>query len=150
LKRQLRDSGIQVITALELFLIKCDMAVWAVLIWFRTVHLNAAIKLLVSKVDGNFFGNLATFSFSAKIKTQSRHTPYRRLGQRMYSSYSFTILALDGGEWSASRPSRALPPGKGPPVHIGKEAGWTPELVWTFIFSPRTLILGFAVTIVAM
>jgi hypothetical protein len=36
-----------------------------------------------------------------------------------------------GGEWSASRPGRALPPGKGPPVPIGEEAGWAPELVWT-------------------
>jgi hypothetical protein len=35
------------------------------------------------------------------------------------------------GEWSASRPSRALPPGKGPPVLIVQEAGWTPEPVWT-------------------
>jgi hypothetical protein len=26
---------------------------------------------------------------------------------------------LDGGEWSASCPGRALPPGKGPPVPIG-------------------------------
>jgi hypothetical protein len=34
--------------------------------------------------------------------------------------------ALDG-EWSASRPDRALPPEKGPPVRIGQEAGWAPE-----------------------
>jgi hypothetical protein len=39
--------------------------------------------------------------------------------------------ALDGGEWSASCPGRALPPGKGPPVPIGQEAGWAPEPVWT-------------------
>jgi len=39
--------------------------------------------------------------------------------------------ALDGGEWSASRPDRTLPPGKGPPVPIGQEAGWAPEPVWT-------------------
>jgi hypothetical protein len=36
-----------------------------------------------------------------------------------------------GGEWSASRPGRALTPGKGPPVPIGQEAGWAPESVWT-------------------
>jgi hypothetical protein len=36
-----------------------------------------------------------------------------------------------GGEWSASRPGRALPPGKGPPVPIVQEAGWAPEPVWT-------------------
>jgi hypothetical protein len=33
-------------------------------------------------------------------------------GGRRYSSYSFLTSALDGGEWSASRPGRALPPGK--------------------------------------
>jgi hypothetical protein len=47
------------------------------------------------------------------------------LGGEEYSSYSFMTSALDGGEWSASRPGRALPPGKGP------EAGWAPETVWT-------------------
>jgi hypothetical protein len=52
-------------------------------------------------------------------------------GERRYSSYSFTTSALDGGEWSASRPGRALPLGKGPPVPIGEEAGWAPEPVWT-------------------
>jgi hypothetical protein len=44
-------------------------------------------------------------------------------GERTYSSYSFSTSALDGGEWSASRPGCALPPGKGPPVPIGQEAG---------------------------
>lgn len=33
-------------------------------------------------------------------------------------------------EWSASRPVRALPPGKGPPVSTGQEAKWAPEPVW--------------------
>jgi hypothetical protein len=36
-----------------------------------------------------------------------------------------------GGEWSASRPCRTLPPGKVPPVPIGQEAGWAPEHIWT-------------------
>jgi hypothetical protein len=48
-----------------------------------------------------------------------------------YSSYSFSTSVLGGGKWSASRPSRALPPGKGPPVTIVQEAGWAPEPVWT-------------------
>jgi hypothetical protein len=56
---------------------------------------------------------------------QSRYTPWRRLGGEEYSSYPFTTSALDGGEWSASRPSRALLPEKGPPVPIVQEAGWT-------------------------
>jgi hypothetical protein len=38
-------------------------------------------------------------------------------GGRGGSSYSYLTSALD--EWSASRPGRALPPGKGPPVPIG-------------------------------
>jgi hypothetical protein len=40
-------------------------------------------------------------------------------GERRYSPYSYITSALDGGEWSASRPGCALPPGKGPPVPIG-------------------------------
>jgi hypothetical protein len=66
----------------------------------------------------------------AKVK-QSRYTPWRRLGGEEYSSWSFTTSALDRGEWSASRPGRALPPGKGPPVPIEQEAGWAPEPGWT-------------------
>jgi hypothetical protein len=38
--------------------------------------------------------------------------------------------ALEGGEGSASRPGRSLPPGKDP-VPIVQEAGWAPEPVWT-------------------
>jgi hypothetical protein len=41
------------------------------------------------------------------------------------------LSALEGGEWSPSRPGRALPPGKEPPVPIVQEAGWAPEPVWT-------------------
>jgi hypothetical protein len=54
----------------------------------------------------------------------SHHTPWRLLGERMYSSYSFSTSALDGGEWSASSP------GKGPRVPIVQKAGWAPEPVW--------------------
>jgi hypothetical protein len=50
--------------------------------------------------------------------------------ERSYSS-SFSISALDRGEWSASRPGRALAPGKGPPVPTVQEAGWASERVWT-------------------
>jgi hypothetical protein len=52
-------------------------------------------------------------------------------GERRNSSHSFTTSALDGGEWSASRPGHALRPGKGPPVPIVQEARWAPEPVWT-------------------
>jgi hypothetical protein len=51
-------------------------------------------------------------------------------GERMYSSYSFSTSALDGGEWSLC-PSRALALGKELLVPIVQEAGWASELVWT-------------------
>jgi hypothetical protein len=51
--------------------------------------------------------------------------------ERRYSLYSFSNSALERGEWSESRPGRALAPGRGPPVPIGQEAGWAPESVWT-------------------
>jgi hypothetical protein len=43
--------------------------------------------------------------------------------ERRYSSYSFSTSALDGGEWSASRPGRAFTP-----VPIVQEAGWAPDV----------------------
>jgi hypothetical protein len=52
-----------------------------------------------------------------KVK-QSHSTPMEAQRKRIDSCYSFMTSALDGGEWSASRPGRALPPGKGPPVPI--------------------------------
>jgi hypothetical protein len=55
--------------------------------------------------------------------------PWRHMGERRFSSY--LTSALDRGEWSASRPGRALPSGEGPPVPVGKETGWAPEPVWT-------------------
>jgi hypothetical protein len=53
------------------------------------------------------------------------------LGEERYSSYSFTTSVLDGGEWLASRPGRALPPRKRPTIPIVQEAGWASELVRT-------------------
>ena len=44
--------------------------------------------------------------------------------------YSSMTAALEGGEWSAARPGRTLPPGKDP-VPILQEAGWAPGPVWT-------------------
>jgi hypothetical protein len=52
------------------------------------------------------------------------------LGERRYSSYYFFTSALEGGEWWASRPGRALPPEKKPPVPTIQGAGWAPEPVW--------------------
>jgi hypothetical protein len=66
-----------------------------------------------------------------KAKAVPLHTTEGAWGERRYSSHSFSTSALDGGEWSESRPGRALAPGKEPPVPIVQEAGWAPESVWT-------------------
>jgi hypothetical protein len=65
------------------------------------------------------------------IKSNPTTSLLRRMGERRYSSYTFTTSALDGGEWSSSRPGRVLPLGKEAPVPIVQEAGWAPEPVWT-------------------
>jgi hypothetical protein len=46
---------------------------------------------------------------NVKLKL-SNNTRMEAQGERMYSSYSLTTLALNGGEWSASRPGRASAP----------------------------------------
>jgi hypothetical protein len=52
--------------------------------------------------------------------------------------YSFSTSV---GKWSASRPGRALPLEKGPPVSIVQEAGWAPEPVWTQRLEEKILCL---------
>jgi hypothetical protein len=65
-----------------------------------------------------------TLVFNAHNKAkQSHYTPRWRLGERKYSSYSFLTSALDGGEWSASRPGRALPRGKDPRYPLYRRLG---------------------------
>jgi hypothetical protein len=49
-------------------------------------------------------------------------TPWRRIGEWRYSSTNYLTSALDGGEWSASRPGRFTPRERAPGTHwIG---GW--------------------------
>jgi hypothetical protein len=80
-------------------------------------------------IDAKCVGRVTTIS-PVKVRCPAaRHGG--AWGERRYSSYSFLTSALDGGEWSASRPGRALSPGKGPPESIVQEAGWAPEPVWT-------------------
>jgi hypothetical protein len=58
-------------------------------------------------------------------------TPCRRQGGEEYSSYSFLTSALNAGERSASRPGRALLPGKDPPPRDTHWIGYASERVWT-------------------
>jgi hypothetical protein len=78
-----------------------------------------------------------TFIHSVYCTVKSKAVPQHTYGGAgggggcISSYYSVTTLELDGGEWSASRPGRALAPEKGPPVPIVQEAGWAPQPVWT-------------------
>jgi hypothetical protein len=52
-------------------------------------------------------------SFDDSVFAQKSSPGTRRggaWGERRYSSYSFSTSALDGGEWSASRPGRSFTP----------------------------------------
>jgi hypothetical protein len=50
----------------------------------------------------------------------------------------FLTSALGEGELTASCPGR-FTPGKEPPVPIGQEAGWAPEMVWTLWSRDKSL-----------
>jgi hypothetical protein len=78
------------------------------------------------------------FAYKSKVK-QFHNAPMEVERERMYRSYSFMTSALDGGEWSASRPSHALRPGKGTLVPIVQESGWVPEPVWTQRLEEKSL-----------
>jgi hypothetical protein len=64
-----------------------------------------------------------TAAFTNKSKAVPLHAMEALGGERRYSSYSFFTSALDGDEWSASRPGRALPPGKGPRYPLYRRLG---------------------------
>jgi len=68
------------------------------------------------------------FSYTNEPPQNVQPLRYRHAGDkgRRDSSYSLLTSAPDG----ASRPDRALPPGKGPPVPTVYEAGCASELVW--------------------
>jgi hypothetical protein len=82
---------------------------------------SISLKIIMVK---NTIGN------KSKVKL-FHYMPWRHMGERRYSSYSYLTSALDGGEWSASRPGHILLPGKEPSVSIGQEVGWDLEPVWT-------------------
>jgi hypothetical protein len=92
------------------------------------------VKLLC-QTEILFFAKFIRVLFFDARYSKCKVVPLRsieaHLGDRRYSSYSFLTWAVEGGEWSASRPGRALPPGKEPPAPTVQEAGWAPEPVWT-------------------
>jgi hypothetical protein len=89
-----------------------------------------SVRKIVVYIKQFWYGDSLNYWCYKKLKLP-QYTPRGRLGGEKYSSYSFSTSAVDGGEWSASRPGRALAPAKGPPVPIVQEAAWAPEPVWT-------------------
>jgi hypothetical protein len=92
--------------------------------YFRKVSIALWSPALSSK---------CTFSKMLKSKSSPTTHLWRRRGERIYSSYSFTTSVLDGDEWSVLRPVRALPPEKGPRYHwtggwVGPRAGLETEV----------------------
>jgi hypothetical protein len=74
----------------------------------------------------------------SKSKKVSKAVPLHAM-EALGGRGGIVTSALGGGEWSASRPGRALPPGKGHPVPIGEEDGWAPEPVWTQRIEEKSL-----------
>jgi hypothetical protein len=98
------------------------------------VTLHVAVNSLRIRIEAGYEMRILWDETVQTIKLKLNlfhYTPRRRMEERRYSSYSFPTSSLDGGEWSASRPGRALAPGKGPPVPVVQEAGWAPQLVRT-------------------
>jgi hypothetical protein len=95
-------------------------------------YMNRRATGIGERRSGNScFHCLYTLNNDKKGKVVPLRPIEAHLGDRRYSSYSFLTSALEGGERSASRPGRALPPGKEPPVPTVQEAGWAPEPVGT-------------------
>jgi hypothetical protein len=119
----------------------------SVCIYLHHLHISSPINVTLwlfvvysmMLIQWNFtiliLGDLNKSQISSLCKSKSSPATHlwRCRGERMYSSYSFTTSELDGGEWSASHPGRALPLGKGPPnTHctggwVGPSAGLDTE-----------------------
>jgi hypothetical protein len=62
-------------------------------------------------------------SLTVKVKVKGKSTmPWRRIGEWRYSSIHSLTSALDGGEWSASRPGLFTPRERAPGTH--RIGGW--------------------------
>jgi hypothetical protein len=67
---------------------------------------------------------VCVYKYKQKAKQSSPATRHGGAwGKRRYGSYSFLASALDGDEWSASRPGRALPRGKDPRYPLCRKLG---------------------------
>jgi hypothetical protein len=95
---------VEITCVIYIFLLQFSSIVCVILLIIYSTPTNL---LYFPKNTSKFLGN-----YKLKLKL-SHYTPRRRFGGEENSSSSFSISALDGGEWSAPRPCRALAPGKG-------------------------------------
>jgi hypothetical protein len=83
--------------------------------WYRFTYKPKIANLIVQQIS--------YCMDSAKVKgkvfpvLQLSTTPWRHIGEFRYSSTQSLISALDGGEWSASRPGRFTPRERAPRTH---------------------------------
>jgi hypothetical protein len=101
------------------------------------------VKLnLLLKIFQQWHGTMVKVKLSLCFNWAPRHEGV--LGQWMYSSTHSLTSALDGGEWSASRPARFTPRERAPSTHwIGGWVGPRPVLeavVKRKILSPHRLL----------
>jgi hypothetical protein len=92
------------------------------LVWLVMVSVSPPSVILACTCGRVCICNSNPHTVELQVKL-SLYTSCRRQGERKYSSYTLLTSALDGGEWLASRPGRALPPGKDPRYPLDRLAG---------------------------
>jgi hypothetical protein len=100
-------------------------------IWYSTLRYFKPALLPIS-CNSDLQALSISISYVRKLKRQrGPHTRYAGAwGEKRLCAYSFLTSVLEGGEGSASRPGRALTPGKGLPVPNVQAAGWALGPVW--------------------
>jgi hypothetical protein len=94
---------------------------------YETRHCTTSsilLPLYPSTVNCNYQTLLSRIRIERFIATQVKWSSAATRHEGAWGGEEYTDLGTTLGEWSASRPSSALPPGKGPPVPTGQEAGW--------------------------
>jgi hypothetical protein len=105
--------------------------------WPQKTHSPFYSNYSKKRFTRNFNKSLLTmqrFTAISHLNIAAKAVPLhatKTLGGRGSTDPTQIDLCTNRGEWSASRPGRAWAPGKGPPVPIVQEAGWSPESTLT-------------------